>query len=124
MLPLGATGPCASLINKLEVLLGQVVYNFAHHGDRHVVMLEIMRELEAQAREYGLTITRGAKQVRLARSGVDVVVQVLPGSIEVTVGLNGIFEVFRGRLERELQRRVPPFLRRCEALSGATGRCG
>jgi len=87
-----------------------------------VVVREIMRELEAQAREHGLTITRGAETVRLSRSGVDVVVQVLPGSINVTVALGGLFEIFRGRLERELERRVPALLRRCEGLSATNGR--
>jgi len=110
-------------MNNVEVLLGQVVYNFAHHGDRHVVMREIMRELEAQAREHGLTVTRGAEQVRLSRSGVDVFVRVLPGSIAVTVRLNVFLEIVRGRLERELERRVPVVLRRCEMSPATKGRC-
>lgn len=98
-------------------------YNFRHQGDVQVVMREVERELEAKAREFGLSVTRGAEALRLNRSGVDVVVRFQPDSVEVDLGLSGVLEVVRWQVERELQRRVPAILSRCKLPSGTNGRC-
>jgi len=95
--------------------MGKKEYRYPHRANVKTVADRLRRDLEKQAQEYGMTLTRESDtRYRLKRTGAELTLKVERDALVVTVDLGWFAEGFRGRIESGLNEGIPKMLKECE----------
>ena len=90
-------------------------YQFTHNADPKKVTDRLYTDLQNQARENGMTLTRIAdREFSMKRTGADLTFTVTETHVSITADLSFFVEPFRGKIEAGLNAGMPKMLRECE----------
>ena len=90
-------------------------YRFPHSASAQKVADRLYVELQKQAVEQGMTLTRVSNlEFKATRTGAKLTFTVGPHDLVVVADLSFFAEPFRGKLEAGLNQGMPTMLRECE----------
>jgi hypothetical protein len=95
--------------------MGSKQYRFSHNADAMKVADRLLRDLQSQAADKGMTLTRVSdREFRLKRTGAELTFTIGTSELVVVGDLAWVAEPFRAKLEAGLNLGMPKMLRECE----------